>query len=103
MANAARLQLQHAGSVKILDITLNCANQCNQIRTRPVKFELTLVIVLYMEYTACTPSITNTVTISTSDSQTCMVDLVVDTGSSGSILPYSTYAWHFSNVVLSKL
>lgn len=51
--------------------------------------------VLYTEYSAHTPSITSTVTISTSDSQTCVVDLVLDTGSFVSILPYSTYACHF--------
>jgi len=37
------------------------------------------------------------------DSQTCVVDLVVDSGSSISFLPYITHACHFNNVLLSQL
>ncbi len=66
------------------------------------EIELPEVTVLYTEYPACPPSITSTVTISTAAGQAFVVNLVVDTGSSVSILPYSTYAWHFSNVALSQ-
>jgi len=66
------------------------------------EIELPEITVLFMEYSACIPSKTNTVTISTSDSHICVVDLVVDSGSFVSILPYSTYACHSSCFVLSQ-
>lgn len=74
-----------------------------QSNTREVhEIELPEVTVLYTEYPDRPPSITSTVTISTAADQAFVVNLVVDTGSSVSILPYSTYACHFSNVALSQ-
>lgn len=89
--------MQHAGSVKRSDITPNCA----ELRTREI--ELPEVSVLYADFPACTPCNTSALTISTSDSHICVMDLVVDTASCVSILPHSTYARYFSNAVLSLL
>lgn len=62
-----------------------------QSNTREVhEIELPEVTVLYTESPAHSPSITSTVTISTSADQACVVNLVLNTGSSDSILPHST-------------
>lgn len=59
------------------------------------------ITALYTDYSAHTPSITSTVTNSTPDSQACVVDLIVDTGSSV-ILPHTNYASYFNNIVLTQ-
>lgn len=65
--------------------------------------ELPEVFVLYTDHAAsATTKITCPVEISTQHSQPCTVDLVVDTGSSVSILPKSLYLRHFNHAKLTQ-
>ena len=65
--------------------------------------ELPEVLALYTDHAASgTTKITCTVEITAHHSQPCTVDLVVDTGSSVSILPQSLYVRHFNHVQLTQ-
>lgn len=57
---------------------LNCAGQHIQIRVRSMKLNYQKLPALFTEYSARSPCITSTMTISTYDSQTGVVDLVID-------------------------
>ena len=70
----------------------------------PEEVDIPEVTVLSTELSAALPSdkITCTVEINTKRSQSCKVNLLVDTGSSVSILPQSIYTEHFRDIPLTR-